>query len=416
MNDHIAQRRIIMANCAGMVPMLAYSNGFMLALLGEVGISREDALQALAIPSVIGALTSIPLAYVGDRIGTRRMGSIGCGLMIAGICLMIFAAWGRMPNLMRVAIAVDSLGTAALSSVWFTVLVSVVSNEQRGRFLGRMRMSWQLVGVVVGLVLAGLMQATHELEIFLAVLVIFVVCQLTRMTFFRMLPQPLALDGGHNGFLKALTSILPTPMYLPFGAYSFLLRLAVGSLPWVFLLLEKDVHGMSSGEFMLLANLLAVGSLAGFWIGGRLVDRHGTRPVFLVAHAGFAGIALFVLLRGAIPLPIFAVFAIATMCWGMIDACAGIAQNTETFALAPSQHRSLAITILITSSTAGTALSAWAGAAAIRAGLFHDGWTLAGMPMSAFDGLLVIACFLVITFVVTLGLVPAIIRPRQDLT
>ena len=172
---------------------------------------------------------------------------------------------------------------------------------------------------------------------------------------------------------------------------------------------------MPATDVVLLANMLAVGSLAGFWLGGRLVDRHGSKPVFLVAHAGYTLVAMWVRCRYALPLPAFAVFAVAALGWGVVDACSSIAVTTEVLALSPVKNRAVSISLLNSFGYAGVAVSAWAGSAAVGAGLFRDGWSLFGMSMSGFDGLLIITCFLVTTFVVTLSLVPSVMQRHHDL-
>ena len=78
--------------------------------------------------------------------------------------------------------------------------------------------------------------------------------------------------------------VLRIPGYLPFCAYCFLLMLFTGACPMIFSLMEKDVLGFSDDRIVLIGNLMALGGMLGFVLGGRMVDRFGTKYVFLCCH------------------------------------------------------------------------------------------------------------------------------------
>jgi MFS family permease len=408
-----AQRLAITLQCVGCLPALAYGNGFMLSLLERLGLAGEQSLRLLGMPSLVGAIATVPLAFLADRIGVRIVGTAGMALCLSGSLLLLLAAWMAWPGLAGWGIALDALGAAAFGACWFALIDPIVTPAGRGRFFGRLRMSWQTVGIIGGFSIAAALHGAATLFPFVLILAAFPVIHLLRIGAFHRIPDRTVRSG--SSLASAVGHAAGSPGYLAFGSYLFLLRLAVGAIPWIFGLLQQQVHHMPPSDVVLLANLVAVGSLAGFWLGGRMVDRHGPKPVFLIAHGGYALVAAWVLLRSGIPLPAFAIFAVAALAWGAIDACSGIAVTTEVLNLAPERNKALAISLLNTLGSAGVALSAWAGALAVGAGLFRDGWTLFGLAMSAFDGLLIIGCFLVLTFVVTLGLVPSVLRRHQDL-
>ena len=51
----------------------------------------------------------------------------------------------------------------------------------------------------------------------------------------------------------------------------------------IFSLLEKDVLGFSDDRIVLIGNLMALGGMLGFVLGGRMVDRFETKYVFYAA-------------------------------------------------------------------------------------------------------------------------------------
>ena len=66
----------------------------------------------------------------------------------------------------------------------------------------------------------------------------------------------------------------------------------------IFSLLEKDVLDFSDDRIVLIGNLMVLGGMLGFVLGGRMVDRFGTKYVFLCCHFGFSAVLLLVLTRG----------------------------------------------------------------------------------------------------------------------
>ncbi|MEK7415983.1 MAG: MFS transporter [Planctomycetota bacterium] len=410
-----AQRQAILLQCFTAVPMLAFSNGFMLTLFNQLGIEGEQALRLLGLPSLVSAFAIVLFAFWTDRIGVRTMGLIGISASLVAAVLLLIASWFKLSAFVCPIIILSGLGSAAFIACWFPLADPIVQPSGRGRFFGRLRMTWTLACIVVGFSIAALLRRPDPLDSCLIVLAGFVVIHALRIPLFRAIPDLSQRSPQGTTLPAALSHAAIQPGFLAFGSYLFLLRLAMGAVPWIFGLLQQQVYHMPATDVVLLANLLSVGALVGFWLGGRLVDRHGPKPVFMFAHAGYTVVAAWVLMRYALPLPTFAIFAIAAIAWGIFDAFSSIAVTTEVLALSPTSNRAFSISLLNAFGYAGVALSAWAGSAAIAAGLFRDGWSLFGMSMSGFDGLLIITCFLVTTFVVTLGLVPSVMKRHHDL-
>jgi len=102
-------------------------------------------------------------------------------------------------------------------------------------------------------------------------------------------------DPALPPFGRALGSVLRSGGFLPFCAYAFLLALFTGGCPTLFGLVEKTFLHLSDGTVTLLANARLVGSILGFYLGGKIVERFGTKPVFLSCHFCF-GLILFAFL------------------------------------------------------------------------------------------------------------------------
>jgi len=194
----------------------------------------------------------------------------------------------------------------------------------------------------------------------------------------------------------AIGNAIRVKSYLPFCAYAFLLALFTGGCPILFGMIEKSFLRLSDGTVMLLANLRLLGSLIGFYIGGKVVERYGTKPMFLSAHFGFGAILFLFLWRDASGGSVVTILALLEALFGILWAASSVAFIVEMYALIPPENKSLTTSMFFTLQGAGTALGGMLPAWAIQLGMFRENWTMAGAPRSDYDALLVICGTLVV--------------------
>jgi predicted MFS family arabinose efflux permease len=233
------------------------------------------------------------------------------------------------------------------------------------------------------------------------------------MFLYSRLPEAEKPDPTLPPLGAALQKVIRAKAYLPFCAYAFLLALFTGGCPILFGMIEKTVLRMSDGTVALLANMRLLGSILGFYLGGKAVERHGTKPVFLACHFGFGVILFLFLWRGAGEWPVAPILAGIEALFGMVWAASSVAFTVEMYALIPSEGKSLSTSVFMTLQGAGASLGGMLPAWAIRLGMFSETWTLAGTPRSDYDALLLICGTLVVVIAVTLGLVPSVTGRAQ---
>ena len=161
---------------------------------------------------------------------------------------------------------------------------------------------------------------------------------------------------------------------------------------------------------MFIGNLLIVGALAGFVLGGRMVDKLGTKYVFMFCHFGFGAILILFLLRNLFPGEIIFIVGILTLLFGLVQAASGIAMTSETLVLIPLENKSLATGLWFTLYCGGAGLSGIMSSKALELNLINSEWRLFGLPMTSYDGLLLIFGTMVLLMTVTLGLIPSVIK------
>ena len=135
--------------------------------------------------------------------------------------------------------------------------------------------------------------------------------------------------------------------------------------------------------------------------------------MFLLCHFGYGAVLLAFLGRGLAPGPVIAIVGVLNFLYGLVYASASIAITTELLALIPPENKSLSTSLLDGLYRTGGALSGILAGWALGLGMFTESWVLWGMPMSQYDTILLFWSLMVVLLVVTLGLVPSVMRKAQ---
>ncbi len=411
-----ALRIIILAQCAGALIRLLFSNGFMLAYLSQMGVPSYRILFLLSLISLGGLIFTLPSAYLSDRFGKKRIGTGGLIVSVLGLLLLIAAGSFDMrgAKIATTGIMVTSLGVTAFSASWFALLSPIVPEEIRGRFFGKLRISWQAMGIVFTLIVTALLKIFTQICFFQYVLWFVLAAALLRIYLYQKLPElerePSTSRNVKNSFVK----ILRTPGYLPFCAYTFLLSLFTGSIPWILGLLGKDILFFSNAQILLLGNLGAAGAIAGFYAGGKMVDHLGTKPVFLICHISFSVVLFLTVLRGLSPFSDLVTLCMLSTGFGAALAASGIAFTSELLAIIPPENKSLSTGFHISLSSAGIALSSLFIGQAIKLNMLNSEWTLLGQTVCEYDTILLGSAVMILLLLITVGLIPSVIQVRKS--
>src|SRR5690606_33148161 len=129
-------------------PLLIFTNGVLLLYLTVLDFSSERIIFYLALPMVAQMLLVIPMAFTSDRFGKKLVGEIGSLLQTLGVAL-IAAAGLFEGDAMRLCVTAGlvtlTVGLAVFTAGWFALLDPLVPSHLRGRFFGKLRVTWQIV-------------------------------------------------------------------------------------------------------------------------------------------------------------------------------------------------------------------------------------------------------------------------------
>lgn len=405
-----ALRIIIISQCAGMIGPLLFGNGFMLAYILRLGIPAYRILFLFALMPLINMALTLPFARTADCTGKLRLGITGQTVSLAGFLMLPAAA--LLPDRMTIwwlgaAFVIFSIGSTANGASWFALLSPIVPKEIRGRWIGKMRTAWQTTAIIFSLGVAALLRLSQAVCVFQLMLIAAGTLMLVRRILYKQIPELEPVTPPREGFLHALGALLRLPGYLRFCLYTFMLSFASGAAGLLGLL-EKEVLGFSDSLLVVMGNMLAAGTVAGFLIGGKMVDRFSAKPVFLAGHV-ITGLTLCgILLRSFLPASIPVLLGIFSLIFGAVQGATGIASTSELFALIPPENKSLSTGFNLTLAAAGVSLSGLMNGHLLKINILPAQWTLFGRTLSAYDALLTGFLGMAFLLAATLWLVPTI--------
>ena len=407
-----------LAQCSGFIAYMAFSNGVILLFLTACNLSTASVLFLLALPDLIQFFLLVPGAFYADRSGIKRLGLPGLALTVLGFAALpcsLFLEGTAAYLLIAGGVLLFGAGMACFAAGWYALLSPLVPQPERGRFFGRMRFWWQMVGLAFGGFCSLTLSAESSRGAFLAPLGVLTAGLVLRMLFYSRIPE---LDPPHRGTMglrAALGESVRVEGYLSFCCYAFLLTLFTYTAPSLFALVLKKTLLYGDDDVIWMNNLLMLGSVLGFLLGGKAVDRLGTKSVFLSCHLGYGILFFLFLLRDLSPLPQFLHLGAVHFLFGLVAASSSIAIATETLALLPVGHKSMSASLNLTFLRGGQAVSGLIIAWALKLGILSESWSLFGATLGAYDSILLACGVMVLLLVVTLGLVPSVVRSKAIL-
>jgi MFS family permease len=406
------RRLLVWITCVSSAPGQIFAGSVLLLFLTSLSMDRVGTMICLSLPTLVSALLLVPLAHWADRAGKKKFGFAGIGLMVASFLGLAVVAAAAPPDFGRTAVVglilMYAMGGCINTSGWFALIIPMIPEPVRAVFFARLRVTYQSVTVALGLACSAILEWHSSPGVFSGLFAAFLVMFVAWLILYTRLPEAEKGDPNLPAFGAALRHVVRARAYLPFCAYAFLLALFTGGCPILFGMIEKTILRLSDGTVTLLANVRLVGSILGFYLGGKIVARYGTKPMFLAAHFGFGAVMFLFLWRDAGGGPVVPILGVLEALFGLVWAASSVAFTVEMYALIPPENKSLSTSVFVTLQGTGAALGGVLPAWAIRLGMFRDTWTLGGVVRSDYDALLLICGTLVVVVAVTLGLVPSV--------
>ena len=395
---------------------ILFTNSFMLLYFSMLGVPSDRILLYLSLPMFLRLFTVVPFAYWAERIGKVLIGVIGLSVGTAG--MLILAGTGFAPKpliepLIIVSVVLFGASYGMYLNSWFPLLSPIVPEERRGRFFGMMRLLYQSTAIAFTFAVTWTLERKTAIGVFQAFLAAAVALRVGGIILYGRIPELERIAESGRTFLGSFLHAVGKQGYLPFCSYVFLLSLFTGACASLFGLLAKDTLGLPEGQVMLIGNLSTFGALIGFFYGGTMVDKVGTKYVFLSCHFSYAIVLTLFLFRDHLLLPVLAVVGGLTLCFGLVQAASGVAISSEMLALIPADNKPMGSAIGISLQAMGISLAGMFCSRIIKLGMLSPSWTMFGRPLGPYDSLLLFCGVMVMVLAVTLGLVPSVVKKVQ---
>lgn len=405
---------IIVNQCLGMLTSALFQNGFYLNYFTRLGFSSADFALMAALPSLVGAFLLIPFAFYSDRFGKKRLALVGQILIIVNLALTMVAGWwnpGVAIPLAVVALLLFCVGGSLQNASWFAMLNPIVPPEIRGRFFGRLRVTFQSVSILFTILTTRLLEASQAMLVFQLLLGLVLLAAIVRYFTYARIPE-LENAGGEKNHrehvFKALRDVLSVPGYLRFGGYIFAITFFTASVPIIFGLMQKDVFGFDPAQITLMGTLVLVGSMIGCGLGGRITDRYGVRFVFRSMHVAYITMMLVMLSRHWAPWPLPVHVGGCVLLFSLVTGLAGVAVTAQTLSLIPAANKSLSSAATMTLLFSAFALSGLFVSRALEWSFLPHEWYWLGQTGTIYDILLLL--FAGGSMLMTVGWVPCLMN------
>jgi len=284
-------RRIaISSHPLGMTFSMAFSSH--LPTLALVSLGAGEAM--VGVQSALGgaSLLRLPTLRAVAHVSKRSIligGQIGALLGVLPLLFFpLLAEWGAQGGAavesVLASLVVLTCFLAIGDTVWFPLLRSYVEPERIGRFFGTLRTGWHLALIVYFLAARAWLDARPD--DYAPLFGLAWLCGLLRVAFIARLPERSERTGERIRIREAfelLRTNRPLRRYLLGVTLSGAVRTSV--LPFVLVMMRREI-GFEDGQILYTTVALFAGGFVSLYLWGRVVDRVGPAPVFLVSTLG----------------------------------------------------------------------------------------------------------------------------------
>lgn len=416
--EKAAMRNIIWSQCLAIVALGTIGNGTLLLYLTAIGASAVRTMIYLAILPLTNATLLLPAAYLADRYGKKRIGQIGLTIGIFGWGIISLGSFTGeySESFVIIGLVLAAVCSSLMGAGWFSLLSPIIPAEIRGRFFSRLRLTFSLVSLILSITYAWILSVHSSVTVYEGIYALATLAYIVRWFVYRRIPElePPESKTANPSFLRVLLEVIRNKNLTAFCSYMFLLGLFTAGSMALFAMTEKRVLDFSATKIILLSNVTLIGGMFGMYLGGRIVDRHGTRLVFAACHIMLAFTLMGFLLRiftspAVLPFYLGSIHFLLGAAMGAI----GIAMTTELLGVLPKKNKSVAASMFIIFQTSGVALSGLVPAGILKANILRDIWEISGHQLSSFDAILAGYSLMTLVLVATLGLVPSMLRKSE---
>ncbi len=358
----INQRWIILAQCSGIFASVFFLNNQVLLYFLAIGMTAGSALIVISLLDMIRTILIIPMAFLAEKIGKKILGQSAIISNVIGFTLLLSLSWIASDRIQWIAILgilFYAIGGSMYRSGWFALIYPHIEEDKRGRFFGKLRSAFMILGFVYtfssGLILSG----GESVAVFRNLLIFITAGIAFQFYLYSQIPEVNSPKSASASFsLKAIIkSVKGTPGLFPLALYLFMMPLFTDGTLAIFSIAEKNTLSFSDSTVSILSSMTLAGMFCAFLSVGYFSDKLGNNVLFPRLHLlYFLSICVYlIILWSGYSNPI--AYGFIHFMYGIARGTYSILSTKEIFAIIGPEYRSVSTTFLVTVGTVASSLS-----------------------------------------------------------
>lgn len=402
----------ILAQCFGAISIIMIrESSIMILYATKLGAGEFLSLFSTSIQIFFVAVFIVPFAYIMEHTGKKRVIIFASAMGMGGLLFASLA--GFFSHIGNYILVIGLLGFAISRALfvggWFPLLRGFVPEAERGAFFSRLRVSWQSIVTVFLLISTLVVGKNASITVLQIIIGVAAVLLIGRIYFVLKLPETEMREKGNiPSFWTSVRFAFHNKRLIRFSIYMFFLYLfSYATIPIIFMHANLEIKAPDN-FIVLLSVFVNIGSIMGFFLGGKLIKRYNARFVLLSAHlclAVFNILLLFIRSYTPVSAVLLSVF---TFIYAMGIAYSTIGASSEMLGLANQNAINTSIAISLALNNAGRGFARIISGIILELNLIPRKWEIYQTEFSKYHFL-----YLVFGLILILGFALIVLVPKD---
>ncbi|MHA1366641.1 MAG: MFS transporter [Candidatus Heimdallarchaeota archaeon] len=276
---------------------------FLTYFAAQVGVTKTVMGFITGIRNLAGSLLQERVGRLSDRRGRKIPLLVGFFLAFAATTVLIFSHNWIM---LIIVITIQAFSLSIIIPVWNATLGDVTEVKGRTTFIGRLSSIGQFVGVIMLLILAGLFFIfdRYDGSVFLGITITALDWKIEYGIVFGVVAINFLICAIGTVFLKEtrkndkeidqprMIDALKNKAFRNFIIVNFFFGISMAALWPIYPIIQVNIVGMEFYALTIVSAVYAIFFSFGSFIGGKLGDRFGRKPVMLISRAIMFSVSL----------------------------------------------------------------------------------------------------------------------------
>jgi len=269
---------------------------FLQYFAAQVGVTKTVMGFITGIRNLASSLLQERVGRFSDKHGRKIPLLVGFFLAFAITTVLIFS---HDPIMLIIVVTIQAFSLSIIIPVWNATLGDVTEVKGRTSFIGRLSFIGQFVGVILLLILAGLFYIfdRYNGSVFLGMNITALDWKIEYGIVFGVVSVNFLVCAVGTIFLKEtrktdkvidqprMIKALKNKAFRNFIIVNFFFGISMAALWPIYPIIQVNIVGMDFYHLTIVATVYAVFFSIGSFIGGKLGDRFGRKPVMLISRA-----------------------------------------------------------------------------------------------------------------------------------